>query len=237
MKKPMIQWLGLTGILALLSYAAAMIFAPSAYPGYNWMAQAVSDLSAEAAPSRQLWNQLAAPYNICCVMCTTCVVLFVSQKRAGTRLFRAGIRLFMAMNWVSALGYGMFPLADGGKEIASFQEIMHMVVTALVVLLSIASLVCLIIAGCREKKVRRIGCLAAAALVMMMIGSVGTGVVPPQYFGIAERFSVFAAVGFNAVLGVYLFHGFKNAGGIEHGYDDGSVQRKVRAMEKGVHFR
>ena len=65
MKKSLIHWLGLTGIAALLSYAAAVIFAPFAYPGYNWMAQAVSDLSAEAAPSRQLWNQLAAPYNIC----------------------------------------------------------------------------------------------------------------------------------------------------------------------------
>ena len=217
MKKSLIHWLGLTGIAALLSYAAAVIFAPSAYPGYNWMAQAVSDLSAEAAPSRQLWNQLAAPYDLCGVVCATCVALFVSQKQVGSRLFRVGVYLFMAMNWVSALGYGMFPLADGGKEIASFQEIMHMAVTALVVLLSIASLVCLIIAGRREMSVRGIGRWAAAALAMMLIGSVGTAIVPPQYFGIVERFSVFAAVGFNAVLGMYLFHGFKGAGGIEHG--------------------
>ena len=209
MRRKLIQWMGLTGILALLSYTAAVAFSPAAYPGYNWMAQAVSDLSAEAAPSRRLWNQLATPYNLCGVVCATCAALFVSQKRAGTRLFRAGIYLFMAMNWVSAVGYGMFPLADGGTQIASFQEIMHMVVTALVVLLSIASLVCLIIAGCRERSVRGIGVWAAGALAMMMIGSVGTGVVPPQYFGIAERFSVFAAVGFNAVLGVYLFRGFE----------------------------
>ena len=36
-----------------------------------------------------------------------------------------------------------------------------------------------------------------------------TGIVPPQYFGIVERFSVFVAVGFNAVLGWYLFNGFE----------------------------
>ena len=217
MKKPLIHWLGLTGVAALLSYAAAVIFAPLAYPDYNRMAQAVSDLSAEAAPSRQLWSQLAAPYNVCGVVCAACAALYVSQKRAGPRLFRVGIYLFAAMNWVSALGYGMFPLTDGGKEIASFQEIMHMAVTAAVVLLSIASLVCLIVAGCREKAVRGIGLWAAVALALMMVGSIGTGIVPPEYFGIAERFSVFAAVGFNAVLGVYLFHGFKKAGGIEHG--------------------
>lgn len=173
------------------------------------MTQAVSDLSAEVAPSRHLWNQLASPYNICSVVCATCTALFVSQKRISTRLFRVGICLFMAMNWVSAVGYGMFPLTAGGKEIASFQEIMHMVVTAAVVLLSVASLVCLIIVGCTEKATRGIGLWAAAALVLMMVGSIGTGILPPQYFGIAERFSVFAAVGFNAVLGMYLFHGFK----------------------------
>ena len=126
MKKPLIQWLGLTGVLAFLSYTAAVVFSPLAYPGYNWMAQAVSDLSAEAAPSRQLWNRLAAPYNVCGVVCTASVSLFESQERVSSRLFRVGIYLFMAMNWVSTLGYVMFPLADGGKEIASFQEIIHM---------------------------------------------------------------------------------------------------------------
>ena len=64
-------------------------------------------------------------------------------------------------------------------------------------------------AGYRKKAVKGIGIWAAAALVLMMVGSIGTGIVPPQYFGIVERFSVFAAVGFNAVLGWYLFNGFE----------------------------
>ena len=64
MNKKLIQWLGLSGLAALLSYTAAVIFSPLAYPGYNWMRQAVSDLSAQNAPSRMLWNQLAAIYNI-----------------------------------------------------------------------------------------------------------------------------------------------------------------------------
>ena len=214
MKRKLINWLGLTGLLALLSYTAAVIFSPLAYPGYNWMAQAVSDLSAETAPSRILWNQIAAVYGKCSIVCATCVSIYVSEKQISSRLFRAGIHLFTAMNWVSGIGYSMFPLADSGKEIVSFQEVMHIAVTALVVLLSIASLVTLIIAGFRKAGERRIGIWAAAALAMMMIGSIGTGVVPPHYFGIVERFSVFAAVGFNAVLGAYLFMGFPEAGGI-----------------------
>ena len=53
-KKPLIHWLGLLGVLSLLSYTAAVVFSPLAYPGYVWTQQAVSDLSAASAPSRQL---------------------------------------------------------------------------------------------------------------------------------------------------------------------------------------
>ena len=83
-----------------------------------------------------------------------------------------------------------------------------MVVTAAVVILSIVSLICLIIAGFRKDGIRGIGIWAAVALIMMMIGAIGQGAVPPKYFGIVERFSVFSAVGFNAVRGIYLFRGF-----------------------------
>ena len=208
MNRKLINWLGLTGVAALVSYTLAVVISPSAFPGYNWMEQAVSDLSAESAPSRMLWNQIAALYGVCSVVCATCVSVYVSETRISTALFRTGIYLFAIMNWISNVGYAMFPLADSGKEIASFQEIMHMAVTAAVVILSIASLVCLIIAGFRKGGIRGIGIWAAAALIMMMIGAIGQGAVPPQYFGIVERFSVFAAVGFNAVLGIYLFRNF-----------------------------
>lgn len=50
---------------------------------------------------------------------------------------------------------------------------------------------------------------AVIALAMMFFGAAGKEAVPPEYFGIAERFSVFAAVGFTAVLGVHLFTGFR----------------------------
>ena len=47
MNRKLINRIGLLGILALASYAAAMIFSPIAFPGYNWMEQAASDLSAD----------------------------------------------------------------------------------------------------------------------------------------------------------------------------------------------
>jgi hypothetical protein len=85
-----------------------------------------------------------------------------------------------------------------------------MAVTAAVVLLSIVSLLLIIIAGFRKTGIRSLGVWACIALAMMFIGAIGQGIVPKEYFGIVERFSVFAAVGFNAVLGIYLIQGYKS---------------------------
>jgi hypothetical membrane protein len=208
-ERKLINWMGLLGIISLISYVLAVIISPMAYPGYNWMEQAVSDLSADNAPSKALWDQLSALYGSCGIVSVTCASVFVADNRVSSRLFRTGIYLFAIMTWVSEVGYRMFPLVDVGKEIASFQEVMHIVVTALVVLLSITSLLVLIIAGFRQSEVRTLGRLAAIALAMMMIGAIGTGIAPPQYFGIVERCSVFAATGFNGILGWYLFRGFE----------------------------
>lgn len=202
MKKSLIQKLGLLGIVSFLSYTAAVVFAPLAYPGYNWMTQAVSDLSAANAPSLALWNQLSALYNACEVVCATVVCIGIQGQK--TKLLRSGIYLFAIMEWISAVGYRMFPLSDSGYA-GAFQDVMHMVTTALVVLLSIVSLTMIIFAGARSKNCRSYGVCAAVALVMMLVGAMGMKIVPAEYFGVVERFSVFAATGFNAALGIHLF--------------------------------
>ena len=206
MKRTLTQKLGLLGVLSFLSYAAAVVLAPLAYPGYDWMAQAVSDLSAADAPSLALWNQLSALYNVCEVVCVTVVCIGIQGQK--TRLLRTGIYLFAIMEWISAAGYRMFPLSSSGYA-GAFQDMMHMVVTALVVLLSIVSLSVIILAGAiaagvKDRSCRSYGMCAAVALCMMLVGAIGMKLVPAQAFGIVERFSVFAATGFNAALGVHL---------------------------------
>lgn len=202
MKRTLTQKLGLLGVLSFLSYTAAVVLAPLAYPGYNWMAQAVSDLSAANAPSLALWNQLSAHYNVCEVTCATVVCIGIQGRR--TKLLRTGIYLFTIMEWISAIGYRMFPLTDSGYA-GAFQNIMHMVVTAVVVLLSIISLITIIAAGSKDRSCRSYAVCAGIALGMMLVGALGMKLVPAQYFGVVERFSVFAATGFDAALGIHLF--------------------------------
>ena len=194
MKKSLVQKLGLLGIVSFLSYALAVIFSP--------LAQAVSDLSAADAPSLAFWNQLSAGYNACEVVCATIVCVGIQGQK--TKLLRAGIYLFAIMEWISALGYRMFPLSTSGCA-STFQDVMHLLVTALVVLLSIVSLSVIILAGAKSRDCRSYGICAGAALLLMLTGALGMKLVPADFFGVVERFSVFAATGFNAALGVHLF--------------------------------
>lgn len=98
----------------------------------------------------------------------------------------------------------MFPLSDSGYA-GTFQDRMHIYSTIVVVLLSIISLVLIMIAGIKDKEYRLYGVFAGIAFGMMLVGAMGMNIVSKEYFGIVERFSVFAAVGYNAVLGVQLF--------------------------------
>ena len=205
-KRCLIHWLGLLGVISFLSYAAAVIFAPLAYPGYDWMSRAVSDLSAADAPSLALWNQVSSPYFVTGLVCIMMVCVAIQGR--WNKTLRLGIYMFAAMSWVSCIGFAAFPLSGGGAAGRAFQDIMHMIVTAAVVLLSILSFVLIMIGGYRKKRFVSLAVCATIALVLMFAGAIGTGLAPPEYFGVFQRLSnLIAANGFLATLGVYLFIG------------------------------
>ena len=102
----------------------------------------------------------------------------------------------------------MFPLTQAGIS-GQFQNVMHLIVTAAVVLLSSASLTLIAYGGLRQKSCPALGKWALFALCLMIAGAVGTAVLPHAYFGIPERFSVFACSGFTAVLGIFQSRGWE----------------------------
>ena len=109
------------------------------------------------------------------------------------------------MEWICDLGYKMFPWVQDAATTHP-QNVMHLIVTAFVVIFSIASLI-LIGIGAGKDGMKSLGIWAWICLAAMVIGPMGTGLFPKAVFGIFERFSTFSAVIFNAVLGWYLFAG------------------------------
>ncbi len=204
-EKTLLNWFGLLGMAGLISYMVAVIVSPIAYPGYDSLSQAVSDLSAQDAPSRQLWAKLSSIYGTCGIVCISMVCVYARNRFNKT--IRIGIYMFAVMNWISNIGYSLFPLSTSGY-VSTFQNIIHIyVVTLLVVVLSIVSLVLIMIGGYRDKKYKSIAIWATIALTFMFAGTIGTNLVPRAYFGVFERFSVYAATAFTAVLGIYMFKG------------------------------
>lgn len=102
------------------------------------------------------------------------------------------------------MGYTCFPWVNGA-DFSNVQNIMHLAVTVLVVVFSLAALVMICIGA--RKELKSLSIWALACLIAMLAGPVGTGLLPKSVFGLFERLSTFSAVIFNAVLGVYLLMG------------------------------
>ncbi|MCF2642846.1 MAG: hypothetical protein PUB46_09580 [Lachnospiraceae bacterium] len=129
----------------------------------------------------------------------------VAVAKVTSKLLRLGIYFFAAMEWLCSVGYSCFPWVTG-ENASHPQNMMHLAVTVLVIVFSIVSLI-LIAIGARKVSMKSLYISALVCLAMMLIGPIGTSLLPKSVFGIFERFSTFSAVIFNAILGVHLLCG------------------------------
>ena len=206
--KKLINWLCLTGIISVIFYLLHDIFGAMNYPGYNWMSQAVSDLTATDSPSFVIASGFVTVYKI--LNCLCCALLCILIKNEKKKTLRLGVYLFSIMNFISAIGYALFPLSSVGYD-GSVQSFIHVyILTAIVVILSIISLI-LIAVGSLKGKVKHkiLGIFAIVSLVLMFVGTVGSQNVSKEIFGVFERFSTYSAVAFTGILGIYGFKVFK----------------------------
>lgn len=195
------MWAMILGIANAVFYLLHDIVGAMNYPGYKWMEQAVSDLTAEDSPAREIAKVFTGLHGKCSII--TCVLLCILVKYVKKPI-RIGIYLFTAMHTISNVGYDLFPLTGKGYD-GTFQSFMHVyVITAAVVLLSIASLVVIAVGSFKDQR-KKLGILALISLGCMFIGAAGSGALPKAVFGIIERFSTYSAVIFTSVLGVYWY--------------------------------
>ena len=200
-KKKLINIFCLSGVISIVFYVLHDIIGAMNYTGYNWLSQAVSDLTAKDAPSFVIAHGLVNIYSI--FNCLCCALLCIVIEKNNKQL-KLGVYLFSIMNFISAIGYALFPLSSAGFD-GSISSIIHVyIITVVVVLLSIISLVLIAIGSLKENN-KLLGYLAILALILMFMGTILSGVVPKAYFGVFERFSTYSAVIFTGILGIYGF--------------------------------
>ena len=173
-----VRMLGILGFISLLSYTAMVVFSPLAYPGYDWLSMAVSDLSAEGAPSQALAGQLNALFGPCGLVSIMAVCIGVAECKSKT--LKLGIYCFAAMEWVCNVGYNIFPWVKDAPA-SNPQNFMHLVVTALVVVLSLTALVLAAI-GAQKEQIKSLSIWAIVCLIAMITGPIGTALLPKAVF-------------------------------------------------------
>lgn len=192
-------WTLVFGILAMLFYLLHDIVGAMHYPGYDPMTQAVSDLTAVDAPSYVVASGYTKIYGIFSCLCNVFVCLLMRDHR---KPLRTGIYLITAMQFTSAVGYSLFPLTGSGYD-GSFQSFMHVyVITAIVVLLSIVSLI-FIAAGSFKEGKKLLGIFALITLACFFTAPVSAAL--PSVFGIVERFSTYGSCVFTLVLSAVVY--------------------------------
>lgn len=189
----------ISGPLAFTFYVLHDVLGSLNYPGYNAMTQAVSDLTAANAPSIWIAQPLSIGYGLFSIICTIQACFYLYSKL--NKVQWTGLLIFALMNIISFFGYTLFPLSEAGTP-AGFQNTMHIVVTILVVVSSIVSLLLVSFGSYKKMGDKALGMVSLLAFILMLVGAIGTNVAPASIFGIVERFSIYAAVGFTCFIGI-----------------------------------
>lgn len=178
----------LFGVIGVFFYILHLIVGHIFNPDYNAVKQAISDLTADAAKGVTITRTLTTIYGIFIVFYAIAVFILFNEK---SKLLRFAALSLLISTSVSLVGYGLFPIASE-EAITSFQNIMHIVVTAVVVLTTISTFVLFGIAFMKNKDTKIFAIFTLACLASMFFGSMLMGAGSKDAFGIYERMNIFA---------------------------------------------
>jgi hypothetical membrane protein len=201
MKNNMVKLIPLLGIFSVIMYFLHVILGEIFYEGYNPLVQAISDLTASNSPSKNIARPFSMLYGICAVSFSIGLFAYLSNKI--NKSVTVASFIFCIMNTISFFGYTFFPLSESGYA-NTFQDKMHMIVTILVVVLTIASLVLYSIGFFRAKGHKWLGIVSISTLLILMAGTMLINIMPKAYFGVAERINVYSIIIYTGILSLWM---------------------------------
>ncbi|MDR2597859.1 MAG: DUF998 domain-containing protein [Treponema sp.] len=201
MKNKTLKLIPLLGIFSVIFYFLHVILGEIFYEGYNPLAQAISDLTASNSPSKNIARIFSTLYGICAL--TFSFGFFIYLKNKINKAVTVSSFTFCVMNIISFFGYTFFPLSESGYA-GTFQDIMHMIVTVFVVMLTIISLLLYSIGFFRVKNHIYLGIISISTLLILMTGAILINIMPKEYFGIAERINVYSIILYTGILSLWM---------------------------------
>jgi hypothetical membrane protein len=197
----LIKVFSLFGVMGVFFYFLHVLLGTLFYEGYDPMAQAISDLTASNSPSKNIARPFSFFYGIFTVIFS--MSFFVYFKRKINKCVTFGAGFFCIMTMISFFGYTFFPLSESGYA-GTFQDIMHMVVTIAVVLLTIISLILFIIGFFKTRNNKPLGIISLCIFLLLLTGAILLNIFPKELFGIAERINVYSIVIYTGILSFWM---------------------------------
>ena len=175
-------------LLGLVLYFTHVILGNILNQRYNPLKQAVRDLTADGASNVILIRLITFLSGLLFSICLTVLSLKIRKK---------GVIGFTCMQYISTVGYLVFPLSNKGD----YKDIGHLIVTGIVVLLSIISI---ILVYFDERKInKKFSIFSLVILLVMFLGAMFSNILSDSYFGVAERFTVYSVIIYTYILIIY----------------------------------
>jgi hypothetical protein len=191
------------GMIGALFYFAHTILGNILWEEYNKITTDISSLTADGAPNADLLRMLGLIYGIC--MTLMVLALIVRSFSHYNGMLKSGYVILMIMQLTSMFGYSLFPLT-GDKTEMNFQNIMHIVVTVIVVLTTIVSTFLISLGYLKIEKTKGLGKITLVIAILIAL----FGVLNPisvslklNIMGLTERLVVYTIQIFMFTLSYY----------------------------------
>ncbi|ADL52924.1 hypothetical protein Clocel_3238 [Clostridium cellulovorans 743B] len=191
------------GMVGVLFYFAHITIGQILWNEYNPITTDISSLTADGAPNADLLKVFTLIYGICMFLFVAALIekAFISYSR----LLRSGFIILMIMQITSMIGYGLFPLS-GDKTEMNFQNMMHIIVTVVVVFTTIAASFLIAFGYLKQEKTKELGKFALVMAILITVFGVSNPIsmnLELNILGLTERFVIYTIQTFIFILSDY----------------------------------
>lgn len=192
----LLKWLMPLGMVSSVVYFFHVFLGQLLWKEYNPITTDISSLTADGAPNADLLRTFTMIYGLCFLLFV--LGLVVKAFKEYHTLTKIGYIIFFLMALTTVAGYKLFPLSDD-KNLMNFQNMMHIIVTVVVVFTTIFSLFFIAFGYLLKENLKVLGliCLITAVLITVF------GVTNPigmsmklNILGLSERLVIFTLQAF-----------------------------------------
>ncbi len=191
------------GMVGVVFYFIHTFLGNILWTEYDPLRMDISSLTADGAPNAPLLKIFTLMYGICMVLMAAGLVLHAFNKY--NRLLKVGFVILLIMQLTPIIGYGLFPLT-GDKTEMNFQNMMHYMVTVIVVFTTIASSFTIARGLSKQESTKRMGKIALffaiTITVFGMLNPISMG-LDLNLLGLTERLVIYTIQTFLFVLSFY----------------------------------